>query len=205
MREIVLGVDVGIRYFIVTSALEGFGDETFHSALKKYEETKYWIAEQVLRGSIRIISIAQKYIANVIVFEDLKIDRLNIDENEKMVLKALINQIKEDSKKFKIKIDFVNPMNTSHICSNCGYFFGIRTYENFYCPKCGFEENSDLNAAKNIGIRYILKNALADLRKGKEPWEKYYLATYSGAKSIDDLNWVRPILEKYKLKYEKSV
>lgn len=50
-----------------------------------------------------------------------------------------------------IKVEWINPRNTSKNCSKCGKI-GIRTGKTFKCPHCGFEIHADLNSARNICI-----------------------------------------------------
>ena len=48
----------------------------------------------------------------------------------------------------------INPDKTSQTCSCCGnYEPGQRISQSaFKCKKCGYEENADVNAAKNIAF-----------------------------------------------------
>lgn len=62
-----------------------------------------------------------------------------------------------------IFVKFVNPYNTSKMCSSChGLSFASRYKNWFKCPKCGHKEHSDINAGKNIRDRYLenLRNSL---------------------------------------------
>ena len=51
----------------------------------------------------------------------------------------------------------INPKFTSQRCSKCGYISkeNRKTQAGFKCKNCGFEENADLNAARNIAIPKI--------------------------------------------------
>ena len=46
----------------------------------------------------------------------------------------------------------VNPRNTSRKCSVCGHIAAANrtTQSRFECVECGYTENADINAAKNI-------------------------------------------------------
>ncbi len=46
----------------------------------------------------------------------------------------------------------VNPRHTSQICSHCKYVSkeNRKTQEKFQCRQCGYLENADINAARNI-------------------------------------------------------
>lgn len=56
-----------------------------------------------------------------------------------------------ESFKHKTIVGFVNPKNTSQLCSNCNRMvskdLSVRTH---VCPYCGFVCNRDVNAANNI-------------------------------------------------------
>ncbi len=190
-KKIVMGVDLGFRRLISTSAYYGFGDEMMLYTIKDdFNQAENWIAEQILRGSAWLHGWAKEQKANVIALEDLKINHLDVNENMKEVLKALVNKIEEDSFTYETKVEFVSPIYTSKQCSNCGKM-GYRVGMKFGCPYCRYEENSGVNAARNIGIRYIIKQIISDLNARKNPWDKYYFATLYGPKLIDELGWVR--------------
>ncbi|MHA1298355.1 MAG: zinc ribbon domain-containing protein [Candidatus Helarchaeota archaeon] len=48
-----------------------------------------------------------------------------------------------------IRVEIVDPRDTSNRCSRCGEL-GKRTSKIFICEHCGFELHADLNAARNI-------------------------------------------------------
>ena len=202
-KQVIMGVDLGLRHLISTSALYGFGDELMLFTMRdNFNQAENWIAEQISRGSKWLFSWAIEKEANVIALEDLKISRLDISENEKGFLRALVNTIKADSFQFGIKVALVNPLYTSQSCSECGRD-GYREGTTFFCPNCEYSEHADVNAAKNIGIRYILQQASRDLKKGKDPWSKYFLATFYGQKSIKEL-WICSVIRNFHVRGPKK-
>jgi transposase len=48
-----------------------------------------------------------------------------------------------------VPILFVDPAYTSQTCSRCREV-GVREWQRFVCPHCGFTSHADLNAAFNI-------------------------------------------------------
>jgi putative transposase len=52
-----------------------------------------------------------------------------------------------------VPVAFIDPYNTSKLCSVCGHA-GKRYQKKFECPVCGHVEHADVNAAFNIGLRY---------------------------------------------------
>jgi transposase len=62
-----------------------------------------------------------------------------------------------------IDVETVDPKNTSRRCSTCGFRHpDDRDGEGFACPKCGYENHADYNAAKNVGLRYLRRNQTGD-------------------------------------------
>ncbi|WP_457752821.1 RNA-guided endonuclease InsQ/TnpB family protein [Thermococcus sp.] len=63
----------------------------------------------------------------------------------------LISKITYKAKLYGVPVIFVSPRGTSKTCSNCGYY--VKNFKDervFKCPKCCFEADRDLNAARNI-------------------------------------------------------
>jgi len=56
-----------------------------------------------------------------------------------------------------IRLVTVNEKSTSKTCSRCGYVdrYNRKKRGWFKCRKCGYEENADINAARNILKRYL--------------------------------------------------
>lgn len=112
---------------------------------------------------------------DLIAIEDLKIKNMtksskgNSEEHGKMVKqKSGLNRVLLDVSigSFFEKLDYkcnwyntdlvrVDPKYTSQICSNCGSKSkgNRKTQSRFECKSCGYKENADVNAAKNILVR----------------------------------------------------
>ena len=64
--------------------------------------------------------------------------------------------IEQKAKQYGIKVQYVNPRNTSQRCSNCGFISkenrpkGKKGASYFCCIECGYNVNADFNAALNI-------------------------------------------------------
>jgi len=64
------------------------------------------------------------------------------------------NMISYKAEEAGCMVVFVNPKNTTKLCSGCGILVDKELYERIHnCPECGFSIDRDLNAAKNILIR----------------------------------------------------
>lgn len=61
-----------------------------------------------------------------------------------------------------IPVRLVDPRNTSRICSECEYCdkANRKSQAKFLCLSCGFEDNADRNAARNIGVRASCSESL---------------------------------------------
>lgn len=70
----------------------------------------------------------------------------------------LLTMIDNKATEHGIKVSYVNPYKTSQTCSRCGaiaeeFSFKDRSrkgFPSFKCEACGFQDNADYNAAKNI-------------------------------------------------------
>lgn len=67
----------------------------------------------------------------------------------KWAYRDLINKIVYKAKLHRVPVVFVNPKGTSKTCSRCGEKGRVKGRW-FKCPKCGFQLDRDLNAARNI-------------------------------------------------------
>jgi len=56
----------------------------------------------------------------------------------------------------------VDPRHTSQACSRCGHTHrsNRRSQSRFLCRACGFELNADLNAARNIALKYLASGGM---------------------------------------------
>jgi len=126
--------------------------------------------------------------------ENLNIQTMNISDDMKEYLSTLKNQIEQVARENHLTIKYVNPRNTSKKCSNCG-LIGNRHGRGFDCPHCGFSENADVNAAKNIGLRYIIQEARRTKSLGINPDGRYFLAMSNGPKPYEYFGWVKNTIE----------
>jgi putative transposase len=72
-------------------------------------------------------------------------------------LANLISKIKYKSQ----NIVFVNPRNTSKTCNSCGNIQDTPLHIREYVCRCGYKEDRDINAAKNI---FCLGQAILETR-----------------------------------------
>ena len=71
--------------------------------------------------------------------------------------------IEQKAIQYGIKVELVNPINTSVTCSKCGMVAkenrpkGDKGAEYFECVNCGYHTNADFNAARNIAMSKPVK------------------------------------------------
>lgn len=118
-----------------------------------------------------VVDMAIKHNCATIQMEDLS----GITEDANRFLKNwtyfdLQTKIEYKAKEAGITVIKINPEYTSQRCSKCGYISreNRKTQAEFRCTECGFEENADYNAAKNIstlGIERLIQEQLVKQNK----------------------------------------
>ena len=81
----------------------------------------------------------------------------------------LQEMIRKKSKQYGIKVNMVDAKYTSQRCSKCGHIHtdNRMTQSEFECVECGFKENADYNASRNISIAHTQKFK-KEIKKHKE-------------------------------------
>ncbi|MDP4143126.1 MAG: transposase [Bacillota bacterium] len=117
-----------------------------------------------------IVDMAVKYNCGVIQMEDLS--GFTEQQSESLLRNwsyyDLQNKVKYKAEEKGIIVNLINPYMTSKRCSQCGCINENNrdcknNQEKFKCVVCRYEENADINAAKNIGlpnIEEIIKESL---------------------------------------------
>ncbi len=136
------------------------------SQSKKYIKINHKLREYVKNEIRRIINkLIEKYQPTIIVVENLKnFVKEIINQYPKTVKRVLIrigrkeikNKLKELSEEYGIEIVEINPAYTSQTCSVCGYVDkgNRKNQSEFECRLCGTKLNADVNAGRNLLIRY---------------------------------------------------
>jgi len=121
-----------------------------------------------------IVDIALLLKANVIVLEELNKMIYHVGDLRKNYrLKLYLMQysriqkwIEWQAKKHGLKVIKVNPAYSSTICPKCGTLMKESDYRTFRCPNCGFKENRDYIAVRNLYGRGLLHLSTAHGVKG---------------------------------------
>ena len=103
--------------------------------------------------SKRVVDFAIKNKAKYINLENLK----GFDRDKTILRNWSYFQLQQfityKADKYGIIVRKINPYHTSQICSCCGHWEeDQRNGRKFKCKSCGFEENADFNAARNIAM-----------------------------------------------------
>jgi IS605 OrfB family transposase len=181
----VLGVDLGVENIAVTStgvfwpadelnhwrreyvqrrrSLQECGTRWAHENVQAVGRKETGRFEQSLnRVANELLSEATENGCTVIAFENLTGIRDRLPDARtfhEWAFRRLYEYVSYKAEERGIRVEEVNPKNTSRRCSSCGF-----THENnrpsqdiFCCQSCGYENHADYNAAKNIGYR-LLRN-----------------------------------------------
>lgn len=109
-----------------------------------------------------IIDFAIKYNCGTIQMEDLS--GFSESQSESLLKNwsyyDLQSKVEYKANEVGIKINFINPQYTSKRCNHCGNIHSENrdcrnNQAKFKCVVCGFEDNADINASKNIAIQDI--------------------------------------------------
>jgi len=85
-----------------------------------------------------------------------KVGKRHRERLHKWAYHDLISKIEYKARLNGVPVVFVDPRSTSRTCSRCGYVRSRIVGRWFKCPKCGFQLDRDLNAARNIAKRASL-------------------------------------------------
>ena len=133
----------------------------------KYERFRDTYNHKVSRY---IVDLAEKYECGTIQMENLS--GFSEQQTESLLKNwsyyVLQSKVQYKAEEKGIKFVLIDPRYTSKRCSKCGCIHNdnrdCKTNQSkFKCVECGYEENADINASKNIAIRNIdeiIKNKL---------------------------------------------
>ena len=112
--------------------------------------------------------------ADIIVFEDLNISGMLKNHNlakhiQDVSWGKLIQLTQSKAERAGKSVVFVDPRNTSQMCSGCGILVAKDLSERVHvCPVCGLRLDRDHNAALNILTLGLRGGAYGDLASGPE-------------------------------------
>jgi len=188
----IIGIDLGIVNIATTSTGQQFSGKKCTEIRKKYSTLKAklqavqtWNAKKHLKRisrkerrfkrdinhsiSKQIVSYAKDTLSGI-ALEDLTGIRERVpgykalrESIGKWAFFELAAFIQYKACLAGLPVVFVDPTNTSRMCSCCGYTDreNRKTQSTFHCLSCGYTENADMNAAKNIAFRAAVNQPIA--------------------------------------------
>ena len=131
------------------------GSNNRRKARKRYASVHLKVSRQRIEHAKRVARCVCKH-NSFVAYEDLRVS--NMVKNRKLAKSIsdvswslFVQWLKYFAGKFETTVIAVNPAYTSQLCSNCGHIvkksLSTRTHR---CTKCGYVEDRDVNAAKNI-------------------------------------------------------
>ena len=168
-KDACVGIDTGIKSLATLSTGEQLGTdiEGYIDRIKrcKYGSKGQHSATRALRQRMNEVAKQVTSKASLVVVENLK----NITKNTKRrLVKTMrrsigrwnvsywLNRLHMTCEDTNVSFRTVSPYKTSQTCSSCGFVDRRnRVLEKFLCQKCGYTDNADINAAKNILTRFL--------------------------------------------------
>ncbi|PSQ39002.1 transposase [Halobacteriales archaeon SW_5_70_135] len=189
----VLGVDLGIENLAVTSTARFINGRELTHTLREFEKVRAglqqtgtrsahrtleqssgrerrYVRDVLHRASNAIVNEALRYDCDIIAFEDLTHirERTGASWGHRWAFRTLYEQVEYKAEAVGIAVKQVGSAYTSKRCAECGFTADENrpTRTDFRCQKCGVEANTDYNAAKNIGLRYVRRGQQSSRRTG---------------------------------------
>jgi len=170
-----LGIDIGLNKLLVTNVGEIYG-EKLRSLIDKLRRKR-----QKSKAYYRCLEEIKEYINKcckdfydehkdlyLIVVEALKKVKYKmklkrrLSRNMRRVIHNwnyayVLERLQRLSEENRVSFRSVNPRYTSVQCSSCNYIDkkNRQSQERFYCQSCGYSDNADINASKNILSRFL--------------------------------------------------
>lgn len=113
--------------------------------------TSKFVERTIVCGDLRIKSMVQK-----------KDKQLNRTVQNNGLIYDFVQKLKYKSVLYGKELHLINEAYTSKMCSSCGNIKSMSLSQRRYkCSSCGFEEDRDLNSAKNILNRFLAQSGLS--------------------------------------------
>jgi len=167
-----IGVDTGIKSLATLSTGEHLGTEIEAKIQRIKRCNKGSKGQKRARADLKsYISLTAKEVVkygSLIVFENLKGISKNTKKSKRLnkSMRSVIGnwnqaywmqRLKFASERNRVSFRTVSPFNTSITCPICGLIDkrNRKSQEIFLCQSCGYTDNADVNAARNILNRFL--------------------------------------------------
>ena len=162
------------RIFLSKNSLQrrGHGSKNKLKAVTELNDKSEMFKKKIIeRWASEVFRFFKKEKVGTVQMEDLSSMKERTDNFFNSILRItwpyaqMQDQIKRKLEEEGINVKSINPFRTSQFCSNCNqrneeFTFEYRKthrFPNFKCEKCGYTENADYNAARNIANPEIEK------------------------------------------------
>ncbi len=152
------------RYFRLKRALQSKGSDSAKRHLRK-------LSHKVSRFRLNCDHVVSRQLVQsvvpgtTLVIENLKDIRTETRQTGKQQRRSMhqwsFNRLRDllvyKAEECGCVVVAVDPRHTSQSCSRCGdvHRSNRRSQSRFKCQSCGFELNADLNASRNIAVKYL--------------------------------------------------
>jgi IS605 OrfB family transposase len=153
---------VRVHYMGLKGVLQRVGTESAKRHLRKLSGREARFKKQTNHVISKDLVFVAKGTKRGLALEELKgirsqttVRRRQRERHGKWAFNQLRAYIEYKAKVAGVPVLMVDPRNTSRRCSVCGHTEKLNrvSQSEFKCRRCGYEENADLNAAKNIQWR----------------------------------------------------
>lgn len=170
------------RIFLSKNSLQrkGHGAKNKMKAVTELNEKSEMFKKKIIeRWSSEVVNFFKKEKVGKVQIEDLSSMKGRDDDFFNSILRItwpyaqMQDQIKRKLEEEGIKVISIDPFRTSQFCSSCHKrneiftfkYRKIHRFPSFNCEKCGYTENADYNAARNIANPEIERLTRQDRNK----------------------------------------
>ena len=173
----IIGIDIGMKKLIASSEKDFYGEdiERMMDKIQKKQQGSKAFKRALKERDYYVNKIAKEmpYITTqIIVMENIKDIKKNTKKEKKLrkkfrsrfqrwIYPLLFSRIKQLCEINGVHFCTIDPAWTSQICNRCGFVHKLnRKDEIFLCRNCGYTEDADFNASKNILKSYLAQQSM---------------------------------------------
>jgi len=161
--QTVVGVDVGLRHLVTAVAVSSgrpvkarmWGDEKLSMEFMRFLGEPQGLS-RVSGLRQRVEKMFEEVVVYIASWNPKAVALENLRETTGRMgtsLRILQETLEKVMYNHGVKYRRMSPLNTSRICSNCGYRKGDLVGSLFQCPVCGYVADRDYNAALNLTLK----------------------------------------------------
>lgn len=173
----VIGLDIGIKKLIVDSEGNNYGQDierlmtkiqkkeqgskTFKRALKERDYYVNQIVKELPFEKVKAFIIENIKNIKKGIAREKRLRKSFRSKFQRWTYSQLLKRIKLTAEATGVHLQLVSPAYTSQTCSQCGAVHKLnRKNELFLCRNCGYTEDADYNASKNILKSYLAQQSM---------------------------------------------